>query len=67
MLYVLVLICSSQVPKCDAQHARAYQAYTLPPGFVICSAPGVFAQMASSPIGPAENEYQRTRCEWRPK
>lgn len=67
MLFVFVLICASSAPRCDAQHARAYQAFAMPEGFAICSAPGVFGQLAASPVGPAENEYQRTRCEWRPK
>jgi hypothetical protein len=67
MLFVVVMICSASVPKCDVEHARAYRAYIAPEGFAICSAPAISADLASSPIGPAENEYQRTRCEWRAK
>lgn len=66
MLFVIIMVCASSVQKCDAEHARAYRAFVMPPGFAICSAPAVFGDMASSPLGPAENEYQRTRCEWRP-
>lgn len=67
MLFVVIMVCAASVPKCDVAHARAYRAMVMPEGVAICSAPAVFADMASSPIGPSENEYQRTRCEWRPK
>lgn len=67
MLFVVVMICAASEPHCDAAHARAYRAYMMPEGFAICSAPAVFGEIASSAIAPSENEYQRTRCEWRPK
>jgi hypothetical protein len=67
MLFVIVMICAANEPHCDAAHARAYRAFTMPEGFAICSAPAVWGDIASSPIGPGPNEYQHTRCEWRPK
>jgi hypothetical protein len=67
MLFVVVLICGTNQPQCDAHHYRAYRAYALPEGFAICSLPAVFGQMAESAVGPNDDEYMRVRCEWRPK
>lgn len=66
MLYILILICSVSEPRCDPQHARAYQAFAAPPGFVICGSPALIAPTIRSAAGPDEREYLRVRCEWRP-
>lgn len=63
-LYVIVLVCAQSVTHCTVDTARAYQAFTAPPGNIICGTPATMT-IVQSAIAPGEREYIRQRCELR--
>lgn len=65
MLYVIVLVCSVSNPVCNEKTARAYQAFTAPPGVIVCGVPATLTIIQSA-TAPTEREYIRQRCELRP-
>lgn len=63
-LYVVLYVCTLGQP-CDARHARAFQAFTAPPGVIVCGVPATMT-IVQSPAGPSpEREYIKQRCELR--
>lgn len=63
ILYVVLYVCTIGQP-CDERHARAYQAFTAPPGNIICGTPATMTIIQSA-AAPNEHEYVRQRCELR--
>jgi len=64
MFYVIVMICSTSIPRedCNTHNARAYKA-SQEQG-VICGI-GPVAEIAGSAVAPAENEYTKVSCRFR--
>lgn len=61
-LTVLLLICSSSAPVCDANTARAVQSFYAPDGVIVCGAPSVISVVETA-VRPDASEYVKVRCE----
>lgn len=60
-LFILVLVCGTSEPRCDTGHARAYQAFRAPEGFVVCGPPGLMP-LQNGALLPLDGEEQHTKC-----
>jgi hypothetical protein len=57
-LFVILSICAGV----DARDCRVVESYRAPPGFVICSGPGLIAHRIESELGPRPDEFVRVKC-----
>lgn len=57
-LFVVISICTGY----DVRDCRVVEALRAPPGFAICSGPGIFAHRLDGPLAPRPDEHITVKC-----